>query len=95
MKITRAFAADVAQRGDVLNHADFVVHKHHRGQDGVRADGGAEGVQIQQAVVLRGQVGDLEALALQLATGVQHGLVLGLDGDQVLALGFCRTGPRL
>jgi hypothetical protein len=47
--------------------------------------GRLELVQVQQAVFLHVEVGDLEALALQLAHGVQHRLVLGLDRDQVLA----------
>jgi hypothetical protein len=38
-----------------------------------------------QTVFLHVEVGDLEALALQLAHRVEHGLVLGLHGDQVLA----------
>ncbi len=72
-------AAQRADGGDVLDHADFVVHEHHADQDGVGADGGLEHVQVQQAVFLHVQVGDFKALALQLTHGVQHGLVLGLD----------------
>ncbi len=79
-------AADLADLGDRLDHADFVVHEHHRDQDGVGPDRGLQGVQVDQAVFLHVEVGGLEALALQLAHGVEHGLVLGLDGDEVLAL---------
>ena len=84
-------AADFAQLLDVLHHADFIVDEHHRGDDGVRANRGLELFDIQQAVVLHAEVGHFEALAFQLAHGVQHRLVLGLDRDQVLAL-LCRNG---
>jgi hypothetical protein len=36
--------------GDVLDHADLVVHEHDRGQDGVRAQRRLECVQVEQAV---------------------------------------------
>ena len=63
-------------------------------QDGVGAHRGLEHVQVEQAVFLHVEVGHLEALALQLAHRVEHGLVLGLDGDEVLAAWSCRTAPR-
>jgi hypothetical protein len=40
------------------------------------------------------EIGHLEALALQFAAGVQHRLVFGLDRDDVLALGACRSLPH-
>ena len=79
------FAADRADCRDVLDHANLVVHEHHRGEDRVRADGGLELVQIKQTIGLHVEVGRLEALALQFAHGVEHGLVLGLHRDDVLA----------
>ena len=82
------FAADGSDGGDVLDHADFVVHEHHAGQDGVGADGRLEGLQIDQAVSLHVQVSHFKTLALQLAAGVEHGLVLGFDRDDVFALGL-------
>jgi len=88
-------AADRAQGRDVLDHADLVVHEHDRGQDGVGPDGGLEGLQVQQAIGLHVQVGHLEALALQLTHGVQDGLVLGLDRDEVLALVLVEVGRAL
>ena len=35
-----AFAADFADGGNVLNHADFVVYPHDGNEDGVFTDGG-------------------------------------------------------
>ena len=43
-------------------------------------------VEVEQAVGVRLEVGDLEAFALELAHRVEHRLVLGLHGDEVLAL---------
>ncbi len=89
------FPADLAQGGDVLDNADLVVHVHHRGEHGVIAQGLAEPVQVQQAVGLHVEVGDFETLALELAAGVEHRLVLGLDGDDVLATFLVEMGRAL
>src|SRR6266568_61370 len=78
--------ADLADLGDRLDHADLVVHHHHRHEDGIGAEGRLEFVQVEQAVLLRIEVGRHEALALELAHRVEHRLVLGLHRDDVLAL---------
>src|SRR5574341_2028087 len=71
-----------------LDHADLVVHHHDRDEDRVRADGGLDLVEADDAVVFHAQIGDLETLSFELAAGVEHGLVLGLLRDDVLALGL-------
>ena len=43
-------------------------------------------LEVDQAVLLNVQIGPLEALALEFAHRVEHGLVLGLHRDDVLAL---------
>ena len=78
-------AADFADGFNILDHADFVVHVHHRNEDGIRTDRGGERLQINQPVFLHTEIGDLKTVALQFATGVKHRLVLGLDGNDVLA----------
>ena len=88
MKNNALFPANSPDGGNVLDHADLVIHKHDAGQNGVRANRGFESVQVDQAVGLHIEVGDLKTLALELAAGVEHGFVLGLDRDQVLAFGF-------
>src|SRR6185369_7515999 len=80
-------AADFAQFGNRLDDADFVIDEHHRGQYGIGTDGRLEDFQVEQAVFLDVEIGRLETLALHFADGVEHGLVLGLDRDDVLALG--------
>ncbi|MCY1508914.1 hypothetical protein D9M68_432390 [compost metagenome] len=81
-----AGTGQLADGGDVVDGADFVVHVHDRHQDGVLTQGSLDHGRGDQAVFARLQVGDLEAFALQLAGGVQHRLVLDLRGDDVLAL---------
>ena len=72
--------------GDRLDPADLVVHEHHRNHDGVGADRRLQHLEVDQAVLLNVEIGRLEALALEFAHRVEHGLVLGLHRDDVLAL---------
>jgi hypothetical protein len=88
-------AADLAHLLDGLDDADLVVHEHHRGEDGIGAQRRFELLQVDQAVLQRVEVGHLEAVALQLARGVEHGLVLGLHRDEVLALALVEEGGAL
>ena len=85
MKNDVLFAADFAKRRNGLNHANFVIHKHHRHQHGVGADGGFEGIEINQTVFLDVKVSDLKALTLEFTTGIEHSFMFGFDGDDVLA----------
>ena len=80
-------AADFAQLGDRLNDAHFVIDEHHGSQHGIRTNGCLEYVEIKQTIFLHVEIGRFETLALHLADGIQNRLVLGLDGDDVLALG--------
>ena len=41
-------------------------------------------LEIDQAVLLHRQVGDLEALLLEMAAGIEHAFVLGHGGDDVV-----------
>ena len=52
-----------ADLGDRLDHADLVVGGHDRDEDRLVGDGRLAVVQIDQAVGLRRQIGDLEAVA--------------------------------
>jgi hypothetical protein len=52
-------------------------------------------VKVQQAVFLNVQVGHLEPLSLQLAHGIEHGLVLRFHRDEVLAAGSVEMGRAL
>jgi hypothetical protein len=69
-----------------LHHADLIVGEHDAHQDGLVGDGIGDLGGADQAIGVGLQVGHREALALEALAGVEGGLVLGLDGDQVLAL---------
>ena len=86
------FTAQGANGSDVLNHTDFIVDKHDTDQNRVRADRGFEHIQIQQTISLYVKISCIKPLTLQLTESVEHGLVLGLHGDEVLA--FCLVELR-
>ena len=76
-------AAQRADLGHRLDHADFVVDCHYAYQGRVGADGGFEVGERDESVRLHGEVGHFEALFLQVARGVEHALVFRLGGDDV------------
>ena len=92
MKNDSLVAANLANLGNRLNHADFVIHKHHRNQNGVRAKSSLEYFKIKQAILKHLEVGHLKPLTLKLAAGIKHGLVLGFYGNDMLA--FARIEVR-
>ena len=57
--------------------------------------GVAQAVEVEQAVGLDGQQGEAEAFLLEAGEGVEHGLVLGDDGDEVVALALGGAGGAL
>ena len=94
MKDDPAAAAKLADRGNVLNHPDFVVDVHDRDQNGVRPQRRLELFEVEQTIGLDVEISDIESVALELAHGVECRLVLGSDRQQVLALVFvemCRA----
>ncbi len=90
-----ALATELADLGDGLQHADLVVGGHDRDQDGLVVHGALQVVEIDQAVFLHRQVGDAVAVLLQALAGVEHGLVLGDRGDDVIALLAVHLGDAL
>src|SRR5438445_4465043 len=81
-------AANLADLGDRLDHADLVVHHHHRNEDRVGADRRLEFLQDDDAVLLGLKIGRLTTLALELAHGIEHHLVLAVHSDDVLSFAF-------
>ena len=79
-------AAHLADRGDVLDDADLVVDRHDGHENRVGTDCGLKGLKVKQTVFLDVHVRDFIALGLKVAHGVEHGLVLGLHGDEVPSL---------
>ena len=58
-------------------------------------DGALELVEVDEAVGLHGQIGDVVALLLELLAGVEDGLVLGDLGDDVVAALAVHLGDAL
>jgi hypothetical protein len=80
-----AWAASVWKNlGERLDDADLVVHRHDRHDHGLVGDGVPQLVEVDQAVLLHRQVGDLEAVLLEVTAGIEHALVLGHRGDDVV-----------
>jgi hypothetical protein len=76
----------VAQRADLadrVERADLVVGPHQRDQDRVGRSACSTARASMRPVLSGSQVGDLEALLLQVLARVEHGLVLGLARDDV------------
>ncbi len=80
------FLGNLADFRDGIDHANFVVGVHDGDQDRCRPDGCFQIVEAHPAVTLNGQIGDFEAVLLEVLAGVEYGLVLDGLGDDVIAL---------
>ena len=76
-------AAEGADRGQGLEHADFVVGGHHAHHQGLGAQGRFELVQIHQAIAAHRQFAEPEAMAGQVAQGIEHGPVFRGQGHEL------------
>ena len=90
-----ALVTELADFGDGLDDADFVVGEHDRDQDGLVVHGALEVFEIDEAVFLHRHVSDAVAVFLQALAGVEHGFVLGDRGDDVVALLAVHFGDAL
>ena len=83
-------ALAAANRGHLLDGEQdpgLVVGVHHRNDGRVGPDGLFENVQVQRAVGLDGQVGDVVAVLLEVLPELDVGGVLDLGGDDVTLAG--------
>ena len=92
MKNNSFFPANLTNLCNRLNHANFVVHKHHRHQNRIRTQCRFEYRHVDQAVVLYLEIGRVESLPLELANGVKRGFVFGFHRDNVFAFGLVEIG---
>ena len=91
-------AALVAQRADLANglqHANLVVRRHDRDENRLVVHRALQVVEIDAAVLLHRQIGHAEAMLLQPLAAVEHRLVLGRLGDDVVALLAIHLGDAL
>ena len=87
-------ALAAANGGDFLdgkNNARFIIGRHDRDQGGVGPDGLIEQMQVQQAVGINGQEGDLAALLAQELGVFNDGGMFDRRGQQVA---FARLGQQ-
>ena len=80
-----ALVTELADFGDRLDDADLVVGEHDRDQDGLVVHRPLQVVEVDQAVGLHRQIGDAIAVFLEALAGIEHRLVLGDLGDDVVA----------
>ncbi|PON35628.1 LOW QUALITY PROTEIN: hypothetical protein PanWU01x14_334680 [Parasponia andersonii] len=80
------FLADFADFLHGLNHADLVVDHHDRNQARIGPNRRPELLEVHEAIRADREVRDLKTLLLEMATGVEYALVLGLGGDHVALL---------
>ncbi|PON92143.1 hypothetical protein TorRG33x02_119620 [Trema orientale] len=86
MKRDIEFLTDFADFLHRLNHADLVVDRHDRNQARSGPNRRPELLEVHEAIGADREVRDLETLLLEMATGVEDALVLGLGGDHVALL---------
>ena len=80
------FAGDGADLPDGLEDAGFVVGVHQGYEDGIGSDSRSDLDGLYESLGVDGEIGDLTAHLLYMFTGIQHRLVLGLAGNEVVAL---------
>ena len=77
--------ADLADLANGLQHADFVVGRHDRDKNRLVIDGALQIFEIDEAVGFHRQIGDAIAILLKPLARIEHSLVLGHLGDDVVA----------
>ena len=87
-----ALAAELANLGDGLQHADFVVGEHDRDQDDLVVERALQVFEADEAVFAHGQVGNAVSLFLQMLAAIEHRLVLCHAGDDVITFVPVRLG---
>lgn len=80
---------------DRLDGTYLVVDKHDGDERGVGADGCFYLFKVEAAVGLDWEVGDVKALLLEVAAGVEHAFVLGDGGDDVAFFVAVEVGDAL
>ena len=90
-----AFAAEPPDLFNGLEHTGFIVGRHDADQNRPIGECVFELIKIDEAVTADGQVGYPAAAFFQVLAAIEHRLVLGDGGDDVVA--FFATGlpPRL
>ena len=83
------------QIADWLEHADFVVGRHHADQHRGRRERGRERIRVEQPVAPHGQIRDGDPLLLQPGARVQNRPMFGAYRDDVITPGAGRVHHTL
>src|SRR5689334_18161274 len=81
-----AFLGNFADFRDGIDDTNFIVGVHDGDQNRRRLNGRFQLVQADAPVLLHRQVGDLEAMLLEVLAGIEHSFVLDGLSDDVVAL---------
>ncbi len=84
-----------ADGADRMHRADLVVRQHQRDHDRVRLHRRHDLLRRNQPLFVDGQIGHFAALLLEPLAGIERRLVLGLPGDEVVALLGVELGRAL
>ena len=87
--------AELADLGDGLQHADFVIGRHDGYQDGFVIHGPLQVFEIDEPVGLNREIGDAIAVLFKALAGIEHRLVLGDLGDDMVAALAVHFGDAL
>lgn len=87
-------AAQLANLVHRLHNADLVVDCHDGNERRLRPDGLLQVFHADEAIGLDWQVGDIETFILQVAARVEHALMLGLAGNDVVLLAVALEEAR-
>ena len=90
-----ALATDLANFPPRLQDADFIVCGHDRDQDRLVVDRALQIFQIHQTIFLHRQISHAVAILLKPLAGVEHRLVFGHGGDDVVAFLAVHLGDAL
>ena len=86
MKRNIEFLASLADFLHRLNHSDLIINHHNQNEPCIRSNSGSKLIQVDDPVGLHRQVGDFEALLLEVTAGIEDALVLSQGGDDVALL---------
>src|SRR5690349_7975541 len=85
----KQYASLIAQPANLRNRLDrahFIVGVHHADKNCLVAESSLYIFNAEQAIVSYRQISDAIPVLLQMFAGIEHGFVLGCDGNNVVAL---------
>ena len=85
MKGSTGFLGDSPQRSKVLDHADFIIHRHDGNEQGGFIAGGAQHFGIKQPIGADRQDAGLKPLLRQVTHGFEHAFMFSRDRDDAPA----------